>query len=61
MVTNLSTDSKAEDKLEHLMKLLDRRKQLLGQLAEIETVSSPTLKENETKITNLSDTSIRKW
>jgi hypothetical protein len=54
---NLSTDSKAEDKLEHLMKLLDRRKQLLGQLAEIETVSSPTLKENETKITNLSDTS----
>lgn len=54
---NLSTDSKAEDKLEHLMKLLDRRKQLLGQLAEIETVSSPTLKENETKITNLSDAS----
>lgn len=53
---NLSSDSKAEDKLQHLMKLLDRRKQLLGQLAEIETVSSPTLKEKEIKITNLSDT-----
>ncbi|XP_071157108.1 putative RNA polymerase II subunit B1 CTD phosphatase RPAP2 [Mytilus edulis] len=38
--------SQTEDKMQQLMKLLDRRKQLLGQLTEIETVSEPSMVQN---------------
>ncbi|XP_052092134.1 RNA polymerase II subunit B1 CTD phosphatase Rpap2-like [Mytilus californianus] len=41
-----NNQSQTEDKMQHLMKLLDRRKLLLGQLVEIETVSEPSMVQN---------------
>lgn len=44
--TKGNNPSQTEDKMQHLMKLLDRRKQLLAQLAEKETVSEPSMVQN---------------
>ncbi|XP_063422878.1 putative RNA polymerase II subunit B1 CTD phosphatase RPAP2 [Mytilus trossulus] len=61
--------SQTEDKMQQLMKLLDRRKQLLGQLAGIETESEPSMVQNtrgnsqqniETKSSNQQHISIDK-